>query len=80
VALVQHVCLEPHAAQGHEVHDGEVKYCRQLPDTQVASGPQAAGKAMVPHAPQWSQSVLVSTQLPLQSVVPDGQAATQPPM
>jgi hypothetical protein len=73
--LGQHVCFEPHAGHGHVVHEGEVKYCLQVPDTQVESGPQ-----VLEHPPQCSQLVAVSKQPPPQSVVPAGQAVTQPPM
>jgi hypothetical protein len=55
--LVQHVCFEPHAGHGHDAHEGEVKYCLHVLDTQMASGPQG-----VAHAPQYCESVVRSTQ------------------
>jgi hypothetical protein len=76
---LQQVCWEPHAAQGQDVHDGEVKYCRHFPPMQVWSGAQALVWA---HPPQCSQSELswsADRQLPAQIMVPTGQSAVQAP-
>jgi hypothetical protein len=78
VTLVQHLWAVPQAAHGHALHDGEVKYCLQVPPTQAWSGPQT-----LVHDPQWNglfSSTSGARQLLPQSVVLDGQTFTQAPV